>query len=119
MANLVGNALRHGAPPVRLSMDVREERPDVAWAVIEVTDNGPGIAEEAMPHVFERFCKASTTRTRSESSGPGLAITAENVHLHGGRISAANLPGGGVTFTIEIPLHRDIAAIDDSTAGPR
>ncbi|MER6921692.1 HAMP domain-containing sensor histidine kinase [Streptomyces spiralis] len=87
MANLVGNALRHGAPPVRLTMGVRKERADVAWAVIEVTDSGPGIPEEAMPHIFERFYKASTSWARSESSGPGLAITAENVHLHGGRIS--------------------------------
>lgn len=117
MANLVGNALRHGAPPVRLSMDVRKERADVAWAVIEVTDNGPGIAEEAMPHIFERFYKAGTTRTRSESSGLGLAITAENVHLHGGRISAANLPEGGAVFTVELPLHRDSAAAADDATG--
>jgi two-component system sensor histidine kinase MtrB len=110
VANLVGNALRHGAPPVRLGARVREERSDGAWAVIEVTDNGPGIDEEAMPHIFERFYKASTTRTRSESSGLGLAITAENVYLHGGRISAANLPGGGSAFTVELPLRRDTGA---------
>jgi two-component system sensor histidine kinase MtrB len=113
-ANLVGNALRHGAPPVRLAVGVREERPDVAWAVIEVTDSGPGIAEEALPHIFERFYKASNTRTRSESSGLGLAITAENVYLHGGRISAANLPGGGSAFTVELPLHRDSEPTDDA-----
>ncbi|MGW9025229.1 ATP-binding protein [Streptomyces sp. NPDC055722] len=117
MANLIGNALRHGAPPVRLTMDVREERADVAWAVIEVSDSGPGIAEEAMPHIFERFYKASTSRTRSESSGLGLAITVENVRLHGGRISAANLPGGGAAFTVELPLHRDSAAAADAIAG--
>lgn len=114
-ANLVGNALRHGAPPVRLTLDVREERSGTGWAVIEVTDNGQGIAEAAMPHIFERFYKASTTRTRSESSGLGLAITAENVHLHGGRVTAANLPGGGAVFTVELPLHRDSAATDDAT----
>ncbi|WP_328333737.1 sensor histidine kinase [Streptomyces sp. NBC_00455] len=107
MANLVGNALRHGAPPVRLTVGVREEGAGVAWAVIEVTDNGPGIAEEAMPHVFERFYKASTSRTRSQSSGLGLAITAENVRLHGGRVRAANLPRGGAVFTVELPLLRD------------
>ncbi|WP_442815389.1 ATP-binding protein [Streptomyces sp. NBC_01766] len=106
-ANLVGNALRHGAPPVRLTMEVREEAADVAWAVIKVIDNGPGIAEEAMPHIFERFYKASTSRTRSESSGLGLAITAENVRLHGGRIRAANLPRGGAVFTLELPLRHD------------
>ncbi|MEU4096776.1 HAMP domain-containing sensor histidine kinase [Streptomyces sp. NPDC026673] len=118
-ANLVGNALRHGAPPVRLTVDVREERSGTGWAVIEVTDNGQGIAEAAMPHIFERFYKASTTRTRSESSGLGLAITAENVHLHGGRVTAANLPGGGAVFTVELPLHRDSAAADDATGGAR
>lgn len=118
-ANLVGNALRHGAPPVRLTLGVREEREGVAWAVIEVTDNGPGIAEKAMPHIFERFYKASTTRTRSESSGLGLAITVENVRLHGGRVRAANLPGGGAAFTVELPLHRDSVAADDTAAGAR
>jgi two-component system sensor histidine kinase MtrB len=106
-ANLIGNALRHGAPPVRLTMGVRVDGAGMAWAVIEVTDNGPGIAEEAMPHIFERFYKANTSRTRSESSGLGLAITAENVRLHGGRIRAANLPRGGAVFTVELPLHRD------------
>ncbi|WP_254396475.1 cell wall metabolism sensor histidine kinase WalK [Streptomyces sp. AC558_RSS880] len=106
-ANLIGNALRHGAPPVRLTMGVRVDGAGMAWAVIEVTDNGPGIAEEAMPHIFERFYKASTSRARSESSGLGLAITAENVRLHGGRIRAANLPRGGAVFTVELPLYHD------------
>ncbi|MFI8183886.1 HAMP domain-containing sensor histidine kinase [Actinacidiphila glaucinigra] len=124
LANLVGNALRHGEPPVRLAMSVREDSADAAWAVIEVTDNGPGIAEEAMPHIFERFYKANSTRARSASSGLGLAITAENVHLHGGRVSAANLPWGGAAFTVELPLHRDSAADDkaaddDAGAGAR
>jgi two-component system sensor histidine kinase MtrB len=111
-ANLIGNALRHGEPPVRLTMGTREEGTGVAWAVVEVTDNGPGIAEEAMPHVFERFYKASTSRTGSRSSGLGLAITAENVRLHGGRIRAANLPRGGAVFTVELPLHRDDSDTD-------
>ncbi|WP_329135212.1 HAMP domain-containing histidine kinase [Streptomyces sp. NBC_01476] len=104
VANLVGNALRHGAPPVRLSLGVRDEGPEGAWVVIEVTDNGPGIAPGALPQIFERFYKADTTRTRSESSGLGLAITAENVQLHGGSVRAANRPGGGAVFTVEFPL---------------
>ncbi|MFF7212957.1 sensor histidine kinase [Streptomyces sp. NPDC008238] len=119
LANLVGNALRHGEPPVRLTVGVREDPAGVPWAVIEVADNGPGIAEEAMPHIFERFYKASSSRTRSESSGLGLAITAENVRLHGGRVSAANLLWGGAAFTVELPLHGapgDPAADDDAGA---
>ncbi len=108
-ANLVGNALRHGEPPVLVTLRGRENS-----AVLEVTDNGPGIAEEVLPHIFERFYKASTSRARSgngsgdgDSSGLGLAITAENVRLHGGRIHAANHPGGGAVFTVELPLDLD------------
>ncbi|MFE8968912.1 sensor histidine kinase [Streptomyces albogriseolus] len=108
-ANLVGNALRHGEPPVRVTLEARDGR-----AVLEVTDTGPGIAPEALPHIFERFYKASTSRARSgtgsgdgDSSGLGLAITAENVRLHGGRIHAANRPGGGAVFTVELPLDLD------------
>jgi two-component system sensor histidine kinase MtrB len=106
VANLVGNALRHGTPPVLLCLRVEDEPQTGAWAVIEVSDSGSGIAETAMPHIFERFYKADTTRARSESSGLGLAITAENVHLHGGRIHVRNRPEGGAVFTVELPLHR-------------
>lgn len=112
-ANLVGNALRHGEPPVEVTL---EKRGDIA--VLEVTDNGPGIAPDTLPHIFERFYKASTSRARrgrgsgkgggdGDSSGLGLAITAENVRLHGGRIRAANRPGGGAVFTVELPLDVD------------
>ncbi|MFC8666584.1 sensor histidine kinase [Streptomyces sp. NPDC057199] len=108
VANLVGNALRHGARPVQLRLYVRE-MPDptdgTAWAVIEVTDSGPGIPADVLPHVFDRFYKSDTARTRSEGSGLGLSITAENVRLHGGTVRAANrAEGGGAVFTVEIPL---------------
>ncbi|WUT69516.1 HAMP domain-containing histidine kinase [Streptomyces sp. NBC_00670] len=109
-ANLVGNALRHGARPVQLTLGRRREKGKGTaeeWAVLQVTDAGPGIAEQDLPHIFERFYKASTSRTRSENSGLGLAITAENVRLHGGRLRAANAPGGGAVFTAELPLHRE------------
>ena len=69
-------------------------------------DGGPGIPEADLPYIFERFYKADAARGRSESSGLGLAITAENVHLHGGRIRAANRPGSGAVFTVELPLRR-------------
>ncbi|WP_225849327.1 cell wall metabolism sensor histidine kinase WalK [Streptomyces sp. HPF1205] len=106
VANLVGNALRHGAPPVTLRLTAPDARtPADRWALIEVGDAGPGIRAADLPHIFERFYKADASRSRSESSGLGLAITAENVHLHGGRIRAANRPGGGAVFSVELPLH--------------
>ncbi len=103
VANLVGNALRHGARPVRLRLRADGERS----AVIEVLDSGPGIPEDVLPHVFERFYKSDTARTRTEGSGLGLAITAENVRVHGGSVRAANRPEGGAVFTVELPLPRD------------
>ncbi|MGY1499922.1 ATP-binding protein [Streptomyces sp. QTS52] len=106
VANLVGNALRHGGRPVRLNLYGWEHPDDGRRAVIEVLDSGPGIPESVLPHVFDRFYKSDTARTRTEGSGLGLAITAENVHLHGGTIQAANGPHGGAVFTVELPLRQ-------------
>ncbi|GAA2242147.1 signal transduction histidine-protein kinase AfsQ2 [Streptomyces ruber] len=98
LANLIGNALKHGGSPVRVS--VREEGEDL---LIEVRDNGPGIAEDVLPHVFDRFYKASASRPRSEGSGLGLSIALENAHIHGGGIIAANSPKGGAVFALRLP----------------
>lgn len=108
VANLVGNALRHGARPVQLILHAREmpDTDETGWAVIEVLDSGPGIPADVLPHVFDRFYKSDTARTRTEGSGLGLSITAENVHLHGGTVRAANRAQGGAVFTVEIPLQR-------------
>ncbi|MFJ3903044.1 ATP-binding protein [Streptomyces sp. NPDC090025] len=101
LANLVGNALRHGGAPV----DVRARAEGAGTRlVIEVADHGPGIPDEVLPHVFDRFYKADSARTRSEGSGLGLAIARENVRLHGGTLTAANAPGGGAVFTLDLPL---------------
>lgn len=98
LANLIGNALKHGGSPVRVS--VREEGDDL---VIAVQDHGPGIPEDVLPHVFDRFYKASASRPRSEGSGLGLSIAMENAHIHGGEITAANSPKGGAVFTLRLP----------------
>ncbi|MEU7045315.1 HAMP domain-containing sensor histidine kinase [Streptomyces varsoviensis] len=98
LANLIGNALKHGGSPVRVA--VRTDGDDL---VIEVRDHGPGIPEEVLPHVFDRFYKASASRPRSEGSGLGLSIALENAHIHGGEISAANSPLGGAVFTLTLP----------------
>ncbi|MER6123420.1 HAMP domain-containing sensor histidine kinase [Streptomyces sp. NPDC001795] len=104
LANLIGNALKHGGSPVRVS--VREEGEEL---VIGVRDHGPGIPEDVLPHVFDRFYKASASRPRSEGSGLGLSIAMENAHIHGGEITAANSAGGGAVFTLRLP--RDASAL--------
>lgn len=98
VANLVSNALRHGAPPVSVRAQLRPERLD-----IEVGDGGPGLAADVLPHVFDRFYKADTARSRSEGSGLGLAIAWENARLHGGGLTAANRPDAGAVFTVHLP----------------
>ncbi|MFJ8113686.1 ATP-binding protein [Streptomyces sp. NPDC096132] len=107
VANLVGNALRHGARPVRVTLSERGRHGARPLAVVEVEDSGPGIPDDVLPYVFERFYKSDSARTRTEGSGLGLAITEENVRMHGGTVRAANRPTGGAVFVVELPLRRD------------
>jgi two-component system sensor histidine kinase MtrB len=98
VANLVGNALRHGEPPVRVHL--RADR-DHVW--IEVTDHGPGLSEDVLPHVFDRFYKHDAARARTPGSGLGLAIALENARLHGGDLTAGNADGAGARFVLRLP----------------
>jgi two-component system sensor histidine kinase MtrB len=98
VANLVGNAVKYGRPPVLVNA-----RREAGGLVLEVTDHGPGIAEEALPHLFDRFFKADSARARSDGSGLGLAIALENARLHGGSLRAGNRPGGGAVFRLTLP----------------
>ncbi|HWG23875.1 HAMP domain-containing sensor histidine kinase [Actinospica sp.] len=100
LANLCGNALKHGGEPVELTVRAYAEE-----LLIEVADNGPGIPQDALPHIFERFYKADKARGRSEGSGLGLAIAWENARLHNGELSARNRPEGGAVFTFRLPRH--------------
>lgn len=112
MANLVGNALKHGGSPVRVAVRAADDS-----VVIEVRDHGPGIPEDVLPHVFDRFYKASASRPRSEGSGLGLSIALENAHIHGGEITAANSPEGGAVFTLRLP--RDASELAQEGEGEK
>jgi two-component system sensor histidine kinase MtrB len=95
LANLIGNALLHGAPPVRVTGRSGLE--------VRVMDHGPGIPEDLLPHVFDRFFKVDPARPAGRGSGLGLAIAQANAALHGGHIEVANAPDGGAVFTLRIP----------------
>src|SRR5205807_9728316 len=113
VANLVGNALRHGGKPV-----VVEAVPDgLDRVTVSVRDHGPGLAPEILPHVFDRFYKADAARARSEGSGLGLAIAWENAKLHGGTLTAANHPDGGAVFTATLPVRPPAAPPTDGERG--
>ena len=92
LANLVGNALEHGADGV----EVR-----VGSDFVEVSDHGPGISPEHLPHVFDRFYKADPSRS-GRGSGLGLAIAQENARLLGGEIEVDSEPGRGSRFTLRL-----------------
>lgn len=99
LVNLVRNAIDHGERGVR----VRVARHDDDEAFVEVTDGGPGIDPEHLPHLFDRFYKADAGRSRG-GSGLGLAIAMENARLLGGTIDAGNRPEGGARFTLRLPV---------------
>jgi two-component system sensor histidine kinase BaeS len=75
--------------------------------VLAVRDTSQGIAPDALPHIFDRFCRADTARVQSQGeSGLGLAIVKALVKAHDGSVSATSTPGAGATFTIRLPLER-------------
>ena len=98
VANLVGNALEHGGREVA----VRVGR-DGVGAFVEVSDRGPGIAREDLPHLFDRFYTADRSRA-GHGTGLGLAIALENARLLGGDIAVASEPGAGTRFTFRLPV---------------
>lgn len=108
IVNLVENALQHGADPVTIEARLRpasgsRESADDRLIQVAVTDNGPGIPSEHLPHVFDRFYKADPSRSSGRGSGLGLAIARENARLLGGDITAANVPDGGARFVLTLP----------------
>ena len=106
LVNLVTNAIAHNAPGVRVTVTLRRAEPDAAECLVE--DNGAGIPPEALPHLFDRFFRSDSARTRQSEigggSGLGLAIAHRIMVLHGGELRAENRPEGGARFTLRLPL---------------
>jgi signal transduction histidine kinase len=98
LSNLVGNAVEHGGASVEVHASA-----DPRGLVIDVSDRGPGIAPEHLPHLFERFYKADRSRT-GQGSGLGLAIAMENARLLGGTIEAHSELRRGTRFIVVLPI---------------
>jgi two-component system OmpR family sensor kinase len=100
-ANLVSNAVTHTPPEATVRVRVGTQD---GWALLEVTDDGPGLAPEEAARVFERFYRADPSRTRaSGGSGLGLSIVAALVAAHGGTVEVDSAPGRGATFRVRLP----------------
>ena len=114
LANLLGNARKHTPPQCPVHVRLRAEdgvaatagaaaRPGAA--VLDVADEGPGLAPDVAAKVFEPFYRADKSRARqSGGAGLGLAIVAAIVEAHGGQVALETAPGAGATFTVRLPL---------------
>jgi len=102
--NLMENAVKYTQVGGQVKVTLVKEGRD---AVLSVTDNGPGIPKENLPHIFDRFYRVDKARSReSGGTGLGLSIVHQLVLLHGGAIRVESEEGKGSTFIVEIPLHQ-------------
>jgi len=99
LVNLLSNALKYAAPPTPVVLGAAVERGNV---VVSVADRGPGISQEDLPHIFDKYYRASGARTK-EGLGLGLYATRLLVEMHGGRIWVDSAPGSGTTFYVALP----------------
>ena len=101
--NIIGNAEKHGSSQgliIKVTLSFIEP-----FAVIAISDNGLGIPEDKLPHIFERFYRIDSERTKDlMSTGLGLAIAKELIEAHGGKISVSSTPGKGSCFTVMLPM---------------
>lgn len=100
LMNLMRNAIQHNPDGCAIHVSLKQEG---AVAQITVADEGAGIPDESLPHVFERFYRADKSRSREQGgAGLGLSIVQSLVEAHGGKIYVHN--DGGAVFTIQLPL---------------
>lgn len=102
LMNLIRNAIQHN--PAGCAIHVLLKRSEQT-ALITVADEGSGIPQESLPHIFERFYRADKSRSREQGGvGLGLSIVKSLVDAHGGTIQATSTCEKGTTFTIKLPL---------------
>ena len=102
IVNLLDNAIKYTPEGGKVTLQVRAEG---THAVLDVVDNGIGIAPEMLPHVFERFFRADKARSRDlGGAGLGLAIVQSICTAHGGVVSVHSKEGQGSQFTVVLPL---------------
>jgi signal transduction histidine kinase len=103
--NLLTNAVKYSPDGGEVLVTLnRESGPAGAWAVMTVRDQGIGIPPEDVPHIFERFYRASNVGDGIRGTGLGLAGAQQIVRQHGGEIEASSLPGLGTTITVRLPI---------------
>ena len=117
LGNLVANALQHTPESASITIRVGTEQDN---AMLEVSDEGPGMSCEDAHRVFERFYRTDSSRARaSGGTGLGLSIVDSLVYAHGGTVSVTTAPGQGCRFIVKLPRIADVAAADVDVPTPR
>ncbi|MFB2896189.1 ATP-binding protein [Aerosakkonemataceae cyanobacterium BLCC-F50] len=101
--NILDNAIKYSVANSEVSIIGQIENNKV---ILKISDQGVGINESDMPHIFEQFYTADRSRS-GNGTGLGLAIAKRIVEAHNGNITASSTPGKGATFTIELPINKD------------
>ncbi len=102
--NLMENAVKYTQAGGQVQVLLQRVGRD---AVLTVSDNGPGISQENIAHIFDRFYRVDKARSReSGGTGLGLSIVHQLVLLHGGSIRVQSEEGNGTSFIVELPLHQ-------------
>lgn len=104
LVNLLENAARY--TPATAQILIRADV-DGKFVRIAIADNGPGIPAGSLERIFDKFFRASPQADSGRGSGLGLAICRAIAKAHGGNITAANRPGGGAEFIVQLPLSKD------------
>ena len=105
LMNLIGNALKF--TPLRGDVIVAVTKNDASWVQISVTDSGPGIPEEEVNKVFDRFYQIDQAgKQKTQGTGLGLAISKALVEMHGGKIWVESEAGKGSTFCFTLPAEQ-------------
>ncbi len=116
LGNLLSNAVKFSPPGSEVWVKckaISSEGVNEAQLLITVKDNGPGIAEEALAHIFDRFFQADRPEGQGLlGSGVGLSLAKELVELMGGNITAESRPGTGAVFNILLPVSRSAPAME-------
>ena len=100
LRNLLTNAVQHSSPGATVRIGVTRG----VKVEIRITDEGPGIADEDRPYVFERFYRADRSRSRSAGSGIGLTVARELIAANGGSVEVESTGPSGTTFRVDLPL---------------
>jgi signal transduction histidine kinase len=99
--NLLSNAIKYNYPQGRVELSARAGEAEI---IIAVSDTGPGISEENLKHLFEKFYRVPGTEKLAVGTGLGLSICKRVVETHGGKIEVQSQVGKGTAFIVHLPL---------------